>query len=249
MSAAAGVPGPALLDVARLCAWYDAAQILFDVDLQIGRGEVVAIMGRNGAGKSTTLKSIIGLVPKRRGRLTFAGREISSAPPQAIARAGIAYVPQDRRIFADLTVLENLEVGRQPPRRAPNGAELPPWTPARLFDLFPNLGEMPDRRGSEMSGGEQQMLAVARSLMGNPSLLLLDEPAEGVAPVIARTMAQMVRDLAASGVSILLSEQNMDFAQSVSDRVYIIEQGAIRHQASMAQIAAEPQAARAYLGL
>ena len=180
-------------------------------------------MGRNGAGKSTTLKALMGLVAKRTGAIAFLGRDVSKAGPHDVARLGLGYVPEDRRIFADLTVLENLEVGRQPPRRWADGSAAPVWTPEKLFKLFPNLGEMPQRLGGRTSGGEQQMLTVARTLMGNPLVLLLDEPSEGVAPLIVEQMAQMILELKAQGVSILLSEQNLHFAELVSDRAYVLE--------------------------
>ncbi len=239
----------ALLQVAGLNAWYGAAQILFGVDLQVNRGEVVALMGRNGAGKSTTLKAVMGMLARRRGQVGFMGRDISRAEPHAIARAGLGYVPEDRRIFTDLTVLENLAVGRQPARQWPDGSTAPGWTPEALFKLFPNLGEMPDRPGGRMSGGEQQMLTVARTLMGNPFLVLLDEPSEGVAPLIVEQMAQMILALKAQGVSILLCEQNMHFAELVCDRAYVLEKGQIRHQSSMAALAADDEVRRAYLSM
>ena len=238
-----------LLEASGLAAWYGAAQILFDVGLEVRRGEVVALMGRNGAGKSTTLKTLMGMVGERRGRIGFMGHDLSLAEPHAVARLGLGYVPEDRRIFSDLTVLENLEVGRQPPRRWPDGSAAPVWTPQALFKLFPNLGEMPDRPGGRMSGGVQQMLTVARTLMGNPLLVLLDEPSEGVAPVIVEQMAQMILELKAQGVSILLSEQNMHFAELVSDRAYVLERGQIRFQASMAELAANDEVRRAYLSM
>jgi len=238
-----------LLDVRGLCAWYGAAQILFGVDLEVRRGEVVALMGRNGAGKSTTLSAIMGMLDKRRGTLGFMGRDISASEPHEIASHGLGFVPEDRRIFTDLTVLENLEVGRQAPRRWPDGSDAPTWTPQRLFGLFPNLGEMPDRPGGRMSGGEQQMLTVARTLMGNPFLVLLDEPSEGVAPVIVEQMAHMIIELKAQGVSILLSEQNMHFAELVSDRAYVLEKGQIRFTGSMDELAANEGVRRAYLSV
>jgi branched-chain amino acid transport system ATP-binding protein len=238
-----------LLDVKQLRAWYGAAQILFDVDLQVGRGEVVALMGRNGAGKSTTLKAVMGLVPRRRGGVRFMGHDCSRAEPHDCARLGLGFVPEDRRVFTDLTVMENLEVGRQPARHWPDGAAAPSWTPAALFELFPNLGEMPERPGGQMSGGEQQMLTVARTLMGNPYLVLLDEPSEGVAPVIVEQMAHMILALKRQGVSILLSEQNMHFAELVSDRAYVLEKGQIRFAGSMAELAADEAVRRAYLSV
>ncbi|MDP3822301.1 MAG: ABC transporter ATP-binding protein [Burkholderiales bacterium] len=238
-----------LLEAKGLNAWYGAAQILFDVDLQVNRGEVVALMGRNGAGKSTTLKALMGLLAKRKGTIGFLGQDVSKAEPHDVARLGLGYVPEDRRVFADLTVMENLEVGKQPARQWPDGSAAPVWTPERLFKLFPNLGEMPDRPGGRMSGGEQQMLTVARTLMGNPFVVLLDEPSEGVAPVIVEQMVQMILELKAQGVSILLSEQNMHFAELVSDRAYVLEKGQIRYQASMAELSANEEVRRAYLSV
>lgn len=238
-----------LLEARGLTAWYGAAQILFDVNLQVRRGEVVALMGRNGAGKSTTLKALMALLAKRRGTVRFLDRDISEAEPHEVARMGLGFVPEDRRIFSDLTVLENLEVGRQAGRRWADGGAAPLWTPERLFKLFPNLGEMPHRPGGRMSGGEQQMLTVARTLMGNPYLVLLDEPSEGVAPLIVEQMAQMILELKAQGVSILLSEQNMHFAELVSDRAYVLEKGQIRYAGSMAELAAADDVRRAYLSL
>lgn len=238
-----------LLDVKSLSAWYGGAHILFDLSLQVRPGEVVALMGRNGAGKSTTLKAVMGMVERRTGQVQFKGQDISSWASHAIASAGLGYVPEDRRIFTDLTVLENLEVGRQPPRMGPQGQMLEAWTPQRLFKLFPNLGEMPQRPGGRMSGGEQQMLTVARTLMGNPYLVLLDEPSEGVAPVIVEGMAQMILELKAAGVSILLSEQNLHFATLVSDRAYVLEKGQIRYQGTMQELAADEEVRRAYLSM
>ncbi len=242
-------PTETLLEARGLAAWYGAAQILFDVDLKVQRGEVVALMGRNGAGKSTTLKALIGMLGKRRGNITFLGQDISRSEPHHAARLGLGYVPEDRRIFTDLTVMENLIVGQQAPRRWMDGSEAPLWTPERLFQLFPNLGEMPNRMGGRMSGGEQQMLTVARTLMGNPYLVLLDEPSEGVAPVIVEQMAHMILALKKQGVSILLSEQNMHFAELVSDRAYVLEKGQIRYQASMAELASNEAVRRAYLSV
>jgi len=238
-----------LLDVKGLSAWYGAAQILFDVSLRVDRGEVVALMGRNGAGKSTTMKSIMGLVDRRGGAVRFMGRDISSAPSHQIASLGLGFVPEDRRIFTDLTVLENLEVGRQRARRWADGTAAPHWTPERLFALFPNLGAMPGRPGGRMSGGEQQMLTVARTLMGNPFLVLLDEPSEGVAPVIVEQMADMIVALKAQGVSILLSEQNLHFASLVCDRAYVLEKGEIGFEGSMADLETNQAVRDACLGV
>ena len=237
-----------LLQVQGLNAWYGAAQILFDVSLQVGRGEVVALMGRNGAGKSTTLKAVMGMVA-RRGSVQFLGQDIARREPHDIARLGLGYVPEERRIFTDLSVMDNLEVGRQPLRRWPDGTPAPVWTPEKLFALFPNLGEMPQRPGGRMSGGEQQMLTVARTLMGQPLLVLLDEPSEGVAPLIVQQMARTIRALKAQGVSVLLSEQNLPFAEAVADRAYLIEQGEVVHEGSMADVVANPDVRKNCLGV
>ena len=237
-----------LLQVQGLKAWYGAAQILFDVSLQVGRGEVVALMGRNGAGKSTTLKALMGMVA-RRGSVQFLGQDIARREPHDIARLGLGYVPEERRVFTDLSVMDNLEVGRQRPRRWPDGTAAPEWTPEKLFALFPNLGEMPQRPGGRMSGGEQQMLTVARTLMGQPLLVLLDEPSEGVAPLIVQQMARTIRALKAQGVSVLLSEQNLPFAEAVADRAYLIEQGQVVHEGSMADVVANPDVRKNCLGV
>ena len=224
----------AMLEVEGLRAGYGPAEILFGVSLKLARGEVAALMGRNGAGKSTTLKAIMGLIPPRAGRVRFAGRDIAGLPPFRIARLGLGYVPEDRRIFTDLTVAENLEVGR----RLAEGRDA--WTPERLFEVFPNLASMRDRRAAAMSGGEQQMLAIARTLMGNPEAVLLDEPSEGLAPFILELMAEAVLSMKRAGIAVLLSEQNFDFAAAVADRAYVIERGEIRYDGSMAALEADP---------
>ena len=233
-----------MLLVKGLHAYYGRAHILADVALEVASGEVVVLLGRNGAGKSTTLKSIIGLVRPASGEIAFEGRRIERLEPYAIAQAGLGYVPEERRIFTELTVMENLEVGRQPAR--PNA---PTWTPARLFALFPNLAEMQDRPGGRMSGGEQQMLTIARTLMGNPACILLDEPSEGLAPVIVDQMASAIRALKEEGLSVLLSEQNLRFASAVSDRAYIIEKGRIRFSGTMAALAADGEVRAQYLAV
>src|SRR4051812_39180030 len=235
-----GAPAGPLLEIEGLDAFYGRAQVLFDLSLRLGPGEVVALMGRNGAGKSTTLKAIMGLVERRARRAAFAGAPIGRLAPYRIARLGLGYVPEDRRIFTGLTVAENLEVGRRPPRAGSGSGSAPritPWTPERLFRIFPNLGEMRGRLGSQMSGGEQQMLAIARTLMGNPRAILLDEPSEGLAPVIVALMAEAVLALKREGVAVLLSEQNLGFAAAVADRAVVIERGHVRHEGPAAALA------------
>jgi len=232
------------LEVSGLNSHYGPAHILFDVALEVGAGEVVALLGRNGAGKSTTFRSIVGLVQQRSGRILFEGGDISRMPTYDIARRGLGYVPEDRRIFTDLTVEENFEVGRQPPR-----AGVATWTPELLYTLFPNLGEMRKRPGGQMSGGEQQMLTIGRTLMGNPSLVLLDEPSEGLAPKIVEQMADAILTMKRQGLSIVISEQNLHFAKLICDRAYIIEKGRIRFSGTMAELEANPEIRDAYLAV
>jgi branched-chain amino acid transport system ATP-binding protein len=241
------VTAPAALAVENLCAWYGAAQILYDVSFTVGRGEVVALMGHNGAGKSSTMKAIMGLIARRSGAVRFNGRDISGLKPFEIARLGIGFTPEDRRIFSELTVLENLDIGRQPPHRFEDGAPAPVWTPDVLFKLFPNLAELRHRPGARMSGGEQQMLTIARTLMGNPLLVLLDEPSEGIAPVIVEEIANTIVELKKQGLSILLSEQNIGFAEQICDRAYMVEKGQIRWSGTMAELAGSEDVQRAYL--
>src|SRR6201990_463351 len=229
------------LSVENLNSHYGPAHILFDVALDVGEGEVVALLGRNGAGKSTTFRSIVGLVENRTGRIVFEGRDVSREPTHAIVRGGLVYVPEERRIFTDLTVEENLEVGRQPKR-----ANAPHWTREKLFALFPNLGEMRNRPGGRMSGGEQQMLTIARTLIGNPSLLLLDEPSEGLAPRIVELMIEAIREMKREGLSLLVCEQNLNFARLVAERVYVIEKGCIRFTGTMAEFDAREDVRAAY---
>ena len=223
-----------MLEVSGLNAAYGRARILFDLELQARTGEVSVLLGRNGAGKSTTLKSIMGLLRPQSGEIRFDGRRIDRLQPYQIARLGLGYVPEDRRIFTDLSVAENLEVGRQPPRE---GA--PRWTPGKLFELFPNLGRMQDRLGGRMSGGEQQMLTIARTLMGNPRAILLDEPSEGLAPVIVAQMARTIRELKTQGLTVLLCEQNLHFARLVADRAYVLEKGHVRRSGTLDEIREE----------
>jgi branched-chain amino acid transport system ATP-binding protein len=239
---------PALV-AENLNAWYGAAQVLYDVSFTVGRGEVVALMGRNGAGKSTTMKAVMGLMARRSGSVRVNGADVSQLRPFEIARLGVGFVPEDRRIFSDLTVEENLDTGRQLPRRFADGSEAPVWTQDILFQLFPNLGQMRARPGARMSGGEQQMLTIARTLMGNPLIVLLDEPSEGIAPVIVEAIADTIIALKKRGLSIVLSEQNVGFAELVSDRAYMLEKGEICWQGTMAELARNTDIQRAYLTL
>lgn len=232
------------LSVQGLNSYYGPAHILFDVALEVGDGEVVALLGRNGAGKSTTFRSIVGLVERREGQIIFEGQDVSKQPTHAIVRNGLGYVPEERRIFTDLTVDENLEVGRQPPR-----SNAPQWTREKLFTLFPNLGEMRGRMGGRMSGGEQQMLTIARTLMGNPSLVLLDEPSEGLSPKIVEQMVDAILAMKKEGVSIVVSEQNLHFANLISDRAYIIERGRICFSGTMNELEARPDIRDAHLAV
>lgn len=231
-----------MLEVSDLHAHYGRAHILQGISFVLRGGEVVALMGRNGAGKSTTLKTIMGLVRPSAGRVLLEGKDITSRPPYVISRLGLGYVPEERRVFPELSVLENLEVGRQPPR-----AGVPPWTPERLFELFPNLAELGRREAGHLSGGEQQMLTIARTLMGNPRALLLDEPSEGLAPVVVEQVAGAVRELKGECLTVLLSEQNLRFARAVADRALIIEKGQIRYAGSMDDLAADQEVRAAYL--
>jgi branched-chain amino acid transport system ATP-binding protein len=237
------------LAVEQLDAWYGAAQVLYDVTFTIGRGEVVALMGRNGAGKSTTMKTVMGLLPRRGGTVRLNGLDVSARKPFELARLGLGFTPEDRRIFSDLTVLENLDAGRQPPRLYPDGTPAPEWTPETLFGLFPNLAELRHRLGGRMSGGEQQMLTIARTLMGNPLVVLLDEPSEGIAPLIVEKIADTIVELKKRGLSVLLSEQNVGFAEIVADRAYMLEKGQIRWVGTMAELAANGEIQRSYLML
>jgi branched-chain amino acid transport system ATP-binding protein len=233
-----------MLELRDLNAHYGRAHILQGVTLAVAQGEVVALLGRNGAGKSTTMKAIMGIVRPTGGSVRFGGAEVAGREPHEIAREGLGYVPEERRIFAELTVLENLEVGRRPPRPG-----LEPWTEARVFDLFPSLGGMRDRPGGRMSGGEQQMLTIARTLMGNPRLLLLDEPSEGLAPVIVDRMAEAILRLKREGLTVLLSEQNLHFAERVSDRAAVLEKGQIRWEGPMGALMADDAARAEYLAV
>ena len=211
-----------MLEIRKLTAGYGRARVLFDLDFEVRAGEVVALLGRNGAGKSTTLKAIMGFLPWS-GEIRFEGRELGGLQPYEIARLGLGYVPEDRRIFTGLTVAENLEVGRRAPR-----PDVPDWSEEKLFRLFPALAPMRERRGSRMSGGEQQMLCIARTLAGNPRAILLDEPSEGLAPVVVEQVARAIGELKQAGVAVLMAEQSRHFTERVADRIYRLETGIIR---------------------
>lgn len=235
---------PHMLDVKNINSFYGKAHILRDLRFSIQPGEVVSLLGRNGAGKTTTVKSIMQLVKPQTGQIFFDGVELTKLPTHKVAKLGVGYVPEERRIFTDLTISENLEVGRQPPRDG-----VFEWTTEILFDLFPNLLERKNNRGKALSGGEQQMLSIARTLMGNPRLLLLDEPSEGIAPVIVEQMAQTILRLKAEGLPVLLSEQNLHFARLVSDRAIVIEGGLKKFDGAFSELEAQPEIRDAYLSV
>jgi branched-chain amino acid transport system ATP-binding protein len=231
-----------LLEVREINTFYGISHILFDVSLEIDKGEVVCILGRNGVGKTTTLRSIIGLTPPRSGSIVFLGVEIRGKQPFEIARLGIGFVPEDRIIFPDLTVRENLEMGI---KRKDRGG----WPLERVYEMFPLLKEREKQMGGTLSGGEQQMLTIARTLMGNPQLLLLDEPSEGLAPMIIKEVENQVRHLKTEGMPILLSEQNSNFIMKLSDRAYILEKGQIRWKGEASELQDKPEIMKTYLGI
>lgn len=233
-----------MLELTTVNSFYGKAHVLDDLSFSVSRGQVVALLGRNGAGKTTTMKSIMQLVRPRSGKVTFLGQDITGLPAHRVAKMGLGYVPEERRIFTDLTVMENLEVGRQPRR---DGTVT--WTQDMLFDLFPNLAERRDNRGKALSGGEQQMLTIARTLMGNPSFVLLDEPSEGIAPVIVEQMARVIQQLKAEGLTVLLSEQNLHFARAVADMAVIIEGGSQKFSGTLEELNAHPEIRDAYLSV
>lgn len=233
-----------MLELHSINSHYGRAHILNNLSLTVGNGEVVSLLGRNGAGKTTTVKSIMQLVKPSSGKVLFENQELNRLASHQVAKLGIGYVPEERRIFTDLTILENLEVGRQPARDGKAG-----WTTTRLFELFPNLAERRHNRGKALSGGEQQMLSIARTLMGNPRVLLLDEPSEGIAPVIVEQMAQTILTLKKENLSVLLSEQNLHFARLVSDRAVIIESGEKKYDGTFAELEANPGIRDAYLSV
>ena len=236
-----GAPEP-VLAVEDIYTAYGLSQVLFGVSLEVARGECVCLLGRNGVGKTTTMRSIIGLTPPRRGRIVWKGRDVAGRPPYQIARAGIGFIPEDRRIFADLTVWENLDVARR-------GASPEGWTVERVFDLFPKLRELVDRQGGFLSGGEQQMLTIARTLMGNPELLLLDEPSEGLAPLVVDHLKVQIGRLKRDGLTILLAEQNVAFSLDLADRVYVLEKGHIRFEGTARELRDNDAIRQQYLAI
>lgn len=231
-----------LLAVRDLEVRYGQSRALFGVSLEVARGEAVALLGRNGAGKSTTLKAILGLLPPAAGEVAFAGVALGGQAPYEIVRRGIGYVPQERRIFPELSVAENLEVGRRPGQAGEAG-----WDRERVLGLFPPLRPLLARAGGSLSGGEQQMLTIARTLLGNPRLLLLDEPSEGLAPVVVRGLVEQILTLKRGGLTLLLSEQNLHFTTRVCDRAYILERGCIQYEGAMAELLASPEVRRRHL--
>ena len=231
-----------LLRVQDVYTAYGLSQVLFGVNLEVIRGECVCLLGRNGVGKTTTMRSIMGLTPPTRGRVEWKGREVTRRAPYQIAKLGIGFVPEDRRIFADLTVWENLDVAT---RRTSGGG----FTVERVYELFPKLAELRDRQGGFLSGGEQQMLTIARTLMGNPQLLLLDEPSEGLAPLVVKHLGEQIGRLKREGLTILLAEQNVDFSLDLADRVYVLEKGAVRYEGSAQAFRADESIRHQYLAL
>lgn len=233
-----------MIELQGINSYYGKAHILNNLSFEINKGEVVSLLGRNGAGKTTTMKSIMQLVRPKTGTVKFDGQNISNKAPHQIAKRGLGYVPEERRIFTDLTILENLEVGRQPARD-----RYPQWTQEILFELFPNLRERRQNRGKHLSGGEQQMLTIARTLMGNPMCLLLDEPSEGIAPVIVEQMAETILKIKAEGLTVVLSEQNLHFARLVADRAIIIESGEKRFDGRFEDLDKDSSIQEAYLAI
>jgi branched-chain amino acid transport system ATP-binding protein len=225
-----------MLSIAGLNTHYGSSHILQGIDLELVTGRIAAVLGRNGVGKTTTVKTIMGLVPPTSGRIVLDGRDITGFPAHKVARAGVAYVPEGRLIFPDLTVLENIRVAERTPARA--------WPLARLLELFPALAERRGNRGSQLSGGEQQMLTIARALVSDPKVLLLDEPSQGLAPLVVREIARIIRLLRDAGVTILLIEQNMKLAEAVADELHIVVKGRIVYSADPARFRAEEESIR-----
>ncbi len=233
-----------MLAVDKICTFYEDAQVLFDVSLEIQEGEVVALLGRNGAGKTTTIRSIMGLTPPRAGRVLFKEENIAGLPAYTIANRGVGFVPDNRRIFPTLTVKQNLEIARKGRRQGRDG-----WSLDRIYQHFPKLKEIEARKGEVLSGGEQQMLSIARTLMGNPDLVLLDEPTEGLAPIMVMEVMKIIRELKDKGETILLVEQNSTLALSVSQRAYILENGHVVYTGPAQDLAGDAETKQRYLGI
>ena len=232
-----------LLAVDGIFTSYGAVSVLFGVSLRVEAGECVCLLGRNGVGKTTTIRSIMGLTPPARGRVLWKDREIGGLRPYQAARLGLGFVPEDRRIFSDLTVAENLEVA------AGNRGGPGRWTPARAFALFPELGEIAGRKGGYLSGGQQQMLTIARTLMTDPELLLLDEPSEGLAPLVVGRLREQIQALKRDGLTILLAEQNVQFSLALADRLYVLEKGEVRYEGTSAAFRADPSLQHRFLAV
>ncbi len=233
-----------ILEVNDIFTAYGLSQILFGVSLKVQEGEIISLLGRNGVGKTTTLRSIMGLTPPKSGSIKWRGEEIAGKPSYQISRLGIGFVPEDRRIFSDLTVWENLDVAIQPGRKKENV-----WTLERVFDLFPALKPIQSRKGGYLSGGEQQMLTIARTLMSNPDLLLLDEPSEGLAPLVVQQLGEQIAKLRREGMTILLCEQNQRFSLDLSDRLYILEKGTIKYEGTVQDFLKDEKIGRTYLAV
>lgn len=233
-----------MLKVEGVVSGYGLSQVLHGVSLEVGKQEVVALIGRNGAGKSTLLRTIIGLLRARQGTIRFNGQDLVGMETFRIVRLGIGYMPDEHRIFADLTVEENLEMARRV-----GGRKDGPWTRERVYELFPRLKELAPKRGDQLSGGERKMLAIGRALMNNPDLLLLDEPGEGLAPMVVAELAERLRDIRASGISILLADQNLKFCRRVADRAYVIERGTVRYTGTMDELWSNQEVIDRYLAV
>jgi len=231
-----------ILNIDQINTFYGQSHVLQGVSLSIQKGEVVCLLGRNGVGKTTTLRSIIGLTSPRSGKILFKGVDVAGKPPYQIAQMGIGYVPDDRRIFADLTLFENLELARRLSSRGKTQ-----WTFEKIYDLFPVFVDLKERKGNQLSGGEQKMLATGRALMKNPDLLLLDEPSEGLAPLVIQNLVEVTGRIRSEGVTILLADQNLKFCRKTSDRGYILEKGMIQYQGAMKEIWQNEEIVRKYL--
>ncbi len=231
-----------ILEVSEIHTYYETSHILFGLSLQVKERELVGLLGRNGAGKTTALRSIMAVTPPQAGSIKFQGKEISTYPPYSIARLGIGFIPDNKRIFPDLTVRDNLEIAARKARD-----KIRSWTVSRVYELFPNLKNLERRTGAHLSGGEQQMVAIGRALMGNPLLLLMDEPTQGLAPLLVRHLGEQVKKLTEEGVAVLLSEQNVGFTGWVAERAYIIDHGTIRHEGTTSELLEDEEIKKRYL--